>query len=300
MRKIFLGKSNLKVSQLGLGCINFGSKTSESDSFELLDIYIENGGNFIDTANNYAVWAGGNGKQSEETIGKWISARKNRKDYILATKLGAYPKDINSRDFSNMQGLDSKTIKEEIEKSLNNLKTDYIDLLYLHVDDYKTPQEETMETLDEMIRKGFIREIGCSNFRTWRIESARNICEKNNYKFFSAVQQRYTYLQPVLDADFFPQVAADKSLGEYIEFYHDITMVSHTSLLKGQYLKDEITLKVYDTAENREKLQKLRAEEKNPVSWVLKYITEQFGGSVALFTTNSTKHLVENIKYFEE
>ena len=157
-----------------------------------------------------------------------------------------------------------------------------------------------METLDEMIRKGFIREIGCSNFRTWRIESARNICEKNNYKFFSAVQQRYTYLQPVLDADFFPQVAADKSLGEYIEFYHDITMVSHTSLLKGQYLKDEITLKVYDTAENREKLQKLRAEEENPVSWVLKYITEQFGGSVALFTTNSTKHLVENIKYFEE
>ena len=83
MRKIFLGKSNLKVSQLGLGCINFGSKTSESDSFELLDTYIENGGNFIDTANNYAVWAGGNGKQSEETIGKWISARKNRKDYIL-------------------------------------------------------------------------------------------------------------------------------------------------------------------------------------------------------------------------
>ena len=298
MKKIFLGKSKLEVSQLGLGCINFGTKTNESDSFGLLDTYLENGGNFIDTANNYAIWSGGDGKQSEKTIGNWISLRKNRKDYILATKLGAYPKDINSKGFSNMQGLGKKVILEEIEKSLNNLKTDYIDLLYLHVDDYKSPQEETMSTLDEIVSKGLVKEIGCSNFRTWRIESARNICNKHDYKFFCAVQQRYTYLWPVLDADFFPQVSADKEFADYINFYKDLTMVSHTSLLKGQYLKDDINLIEYDTRENREKLKKLRAEEKDPVSWVLKYITEQFGGSVALFTTGNPEHLIENIRYF--
>jgi aryl-alcohol dehydrogenase-like predicted oxidoreductase len=300
MEKKILGKSKLEVTQLGLGCINFGTKTNEADSFKLLDAYIENGGNFIDTANNYAVWSGGNGKQSEETIGKWISLRKNRKDYILATKIGAYPKDINSKGFSNMQGLSRKVILEEVEKSLENLKTDYIDLLYLHVDDYETPQEETMEALNEISAKGLVHEIGCSNFRTWRIENARNICKKYNYKFFSAVQQRYTYLQPVLDADFFPQVSADKELEDYINFYKDITMVSHTSLLKGQYLKDNILVKAYDTEENREKLKKLRTEEKDPVSWVLKYITEQFGGSIALFTTGSTEHLIQNIRYFDK
>lgn len=296
MEKILLGSSALKVSNLGLGAINFGTTTSESNSFNIMEEYVDGGGNFIDTANNYAVWNGGDGSESEKTIGKWIQKNNNRKNVIIATKLGALPRDISTRDFSNMQGLSRNVIIEAVKKSLENLKTDYIDLLYLHVDDYNTPQEETLGALNELIKEGFIKEIGCSNFRTWRIESARNICLKYNYKFFSAVQQRYSYLSPTLDADFFPQVAADKSLKEYINYYKDLTLVAYSPLLKGQYNKKEIQKDEYKTLYNKIKLERLLAEQADPNSWVLKYITEQFGGSVALITTSKTEHLTSILK----
>lgn len=294
MNKVRLGNSELYVSKLALGCINFGTTTKENTAFSILDAYIDNGGNFLDTANNYAIWNGGNGKESELTIGKWIKSHGNRKEYILATKLGAYPKNII--DSSTMQGLSRKVILEEVEKSLTNLNTDYLDLLYLHVDDYNTPQEETLETLNELIKKGIIKEIGCSNFRTWRVESLRNICEKYDYRFFCAIQQRFSYLNPTMDANLYPQIAADNELKEYIQFYKDLTMVAHTPLLYGLYNNLEITQEEYDTLTNRKKLQKLHYEDK-PIPWVLKYITEQFGGSVAVFTTSSIEHLVENMTY---
>ena len=309
MKVIRLGKSELKVSALGLGCVDFGSHTDEKTSFKLMDTYVENGGNLFDTANCYIFWDGFNGNESEKTIGKWFDYSGRRKDVILATKIGAQPKDNASLSgellkentfhaFSNMQGLSRTTVLEAVEKSLENLRTDYIDLLYLHVDDYSTPMEETLDVLNELIQKGLVKEIGCSNFRTWRVESARNICRQNGYKFFCAVQQKYSYLSPVLDADFFPQVVADKGLNEYINYYKDITMVAHTPLLQGMYGRGGvIDQEEYDTLYNRRKLNKLLEEEEQPASWVLKHITEQFGGSVVLSTTSNIKHLIENMKY---
>lgn len=288
---MLLGNSSLEVSILGLGAINFGTITNEKDSFKIINEYIFNGGNFIDTANNYAIWNGGNGSESEKTIGKWLQNYNNRSDVIIATKIGALPKDNSSKDFSNMQGLSRAVVIDSVKKSLENLKTDYIDLLYLHVDDYNTSQEETLCTLNELINEGVIKEIGCSNFRTWRIESARNICEKYNYKFFCAVQQRYSYLSPALEAKFFPQVVADEELKEYMNWYKDMTLVAYSSLLGGQYNQKEIIKDEYKTFYNAIKLNKLLKEEKDPNSWVLKYVTEQFGGSVALFSTSKIDHL---------
>ena len=302
MRKIKLGNSDLEVSELGLGCINFGSTTKEMTAFELMDTYVENGGNFFDTANNYAFWEEGFvGGESENTIGNWLSYSGKRKDIVLATKLGALPKSLEQKDFSSMQGLGRKTIYEEVEKSLYKLQTDYIDLLYLHVDDYKTPQEETLGALDELVAKGWIREIGCSNFRTFRIESARNICSRYHYKFFCAVQQRYSYLEPVIDADFGTQMVVDGDLKAYLNYYKDLTLVAHTPLLYGLYNKGgSIDMPEYDTYYNREKLKHLLASEKNPVPFVLKYITQQFKGSVVLSTTSKKEHLIQNMQYFEQ
>lgn len=296
MKKILLGNSSLNVSTLGLGAINFGTTTSEKASFNIMEEYISYGGNFIDTANNYAVWNGGDGSESEKTIGNWLQKRGNRRNLVIATKLGALPKDMSKSDFSNMQGLSRDVIIHSVKRSLNNLKTDYIDLLYLHVDDYNTPQEETLGTLNELIKEGLIKEIGCSNFRTWRIESARNICMKNNYKFFCAVQQRYSYLNPTIDANLFPQVAADQGLEDYIKYYEDLTLVAYSPLLKGQYNQREIKKDEYKTLFNQVKLNKLLDEQSDPNSWVLKYITNQFGGSVALITTSQTNHLVDIMK----
>lgn len=131
-----------------------------------------------------------------------------REKIVLCTKLGVLSTNT-STDFSSMQGNSAKVIFEEVEKSLYALQTSYIDLLYLHIDDRHPPLEETLCSLNEVIKKGYVKYIGCSNFRTWRIEEARHICEKYHYPFFSAVQQRYSYLQPVMDADFGVQVAAD-------------------------------------------------------------------------------------------
>ena len=111
-----------------------------------------------------------------------------------------------------MQGNSRRVIEKEVERSLAALQTDYIDLLYLHVDDFNTPLEETMEALATAIKKGYVKHIGCSNFRTWRIEQARQICKQYHLPFFSAVQQRNSYFKPVSDADFGVQIAADKNL----------------------------------------------------------------------------------------
>ncbi|MBE6052657.1 MAG: aldo/keto reductase, partial [Clostridium sartagoforme] len=287
MKKLTLGNSDLQVSNIGLGGINFGTKTNEATSFKIIDTYIKYGGNFIDTANNYAVWNGGNGGESEKVIGKFIAGNYKREDLVIATKVGALPKSLSKRDFSNMQGLSRKVIIESVNKSLENLKTDYIDLLYLHVDDFKTPQEETLETLNELINSGLVKEIGCSNFHTWRIESARRICKENGYRFFSAVQQRYSYLTPVIEADFYPQVPCNKDLESYINYYNDMTLVAYSPLLSGQYNNKNILKKEYNTLNNKEKLEKLLKEEHNPNKGVVDYITKQFNGSVALLTTSN-------------
>lgn len=296
MKKISLGNSSLNVSILGLGAINFGSTINEEDSFKLMNEYIANGGNLIDTSNNYAVWNGGDGTESEKTIGKWIEKYDHRNNIVIATKLGALPKNLEKRDFSNMQGLSRPVIIESVKRSLDNLKTDYIDLLYLHVDDYNTPQEETLGTLNELIKEGLIKEIGCSNFTTWRIESARNICTKNNYKFFSAIQQRYSYLSPTIDADFHPQIAVNRDLEEYLKYYNDLTLVAYSPLLHGQYNRKEIIKPEYDTLFNRAKLKTLLDEQEDPNSWVLNYITKQFNGSVALLSTSNVDHLANIMK----
>ena len=252
--------------------------------------------NLIDTSNNYAVWNGGDGSESEKTIGKWIKKNGKSDDFYIATKLGALPKENGKKDFSDMQGLSRNVIIDSVHKSLDNLNVDCIDLLYLHVDDFNTPQEETLGTLNELVGKGLIKEIGCSNFRTWRIESARNICEKNNYKFFCAVQQRFSYLAPTIDADFFPQVAAGSELETYFDYHKDLTLVAYSPLLGGQYNTSEIKKDEYKTYYNEMKLKKLLKEQSDPNAYVLNYINNQYGGSIALLTTSNREHMEKIMK----
>lgn len=297
MKKIRLGATAYEVSMLGLGCINFGTTVKEEQAFRLMDKYVELGGNLFDTANNYAVWNGGDGRDSERVIGKWLkNCPSVRPEIFLCTKLGA--RDEEGEGFESMQGTGRKVILSEVEKSLEAMQTDYLDMLYLHVDDWNTPQEETMETLAEVIKKGYVKTIGCSNFRTWRIERAREICKKQGFPFFSAVQQRYSYFQPVMDADFGVQIHADKELESYLEYYKDLTMVSHTSLLYGAYFKNQIEDEQYDTLMNQKRLQQIKESGMNPVDFVLKHITSRFGGSVALVTSQNVAHLEENMKAF--
>ncbi|MBL1225459.1 aldo/keto reductase [Enterococcus sp. BWR-S5] len=286
--------SSLTVSRIGLGAINFGTKVSEEAAFSLLSEYTQLGGNFIDTANNYAQWNGGDGGESERTIGMWLTQSSNREKMVIATKLGARNTGAG-KGFSDMEGLSRETILRSVERSLNHLQTT-IDLLYLHVDDFNTPQEETMSTLSELVKQGVVKELGCSNFYSWRIERARQICQEFDWPFFSAIQQRYSYLSPVMDADLFPQIALNADMKSYLTEHPELRLVAYSPLLKGQYNTSEIINPAYDTAENRQKLEQLLAMEKQPNRWVLDYITDQFRGSVALVTTSSVQHLREAMR----
>ena len=294
MNYINMGKSGLNVSQLGLACIDLGTPIQQEQAFRIIDAYREIGGNLLDTANNYAFWNGGDGRDSERVLGQYILQNPSeRENIVLCTKLGALPTDL-SAGFAAMQGNGRRTIFEEVEKSLETMHTSYIDLLYLHVDDFNTELEETMSSLNELIEKGYVRNIGCSNFYTWRIEQARQICIKNGYKFFCAVQQRNSYLKPVIDADFDVQVAAGPELLSYIDTYKDLTLVSYAPLLHGAYARGVVDDVRYQTQENEERMNRIKGSGMNPNAFVLKNVIEESNG-VALFTSSDVNHLKINM-----
>ncbi|GCF95166.1 hypothetical protein NRIC_30570 [Enterococcus florum] len=291
MEKMKLG-TNLQISKIGLGTINFGTKINRKTAHGLLTEYVTRGGNFIDTANNYAVWNGGDGGESERTIGEWISQTKYRDEVVIATKIGALTTN-KQKGFRQVEGLSREALLRAVERSLKRLQINSIDLLYLHMDDFSVSQEEVMGTLAELVKEGMVKEIGCSNFYSWRIEQARLICQEKGWPFFSAVQQRYSFLSPAASADLFPQVAMTKEMESYLQHFPCMKLVAYSPLLKGQYNTDNILHKAYDSLENRERLAWVRSIKKNPNCWVLNHVTQQFGGSAALVTTSSIKHLRE-------
>ncbi len=161
------GESPLQVSPLCLGGNVFGWTCDEDASFAVLDAYVAAGGNFIDTANVYSAWVPGNsGGESEAIIGRWMAARGNRDDLIIATKVGM------QGGPDQPKGLDREKIRRGAEASLGRLATDRIDLYYAHEDDADTPLEETMAAFDELVREGSVRTVAASNYSAERLSEA--------------------------------------------------------------------------------------------------------------------------------
>jgi len=186
-----LGNSGLKVARICLGTMQFGWTADEKTAFEVMDAYFEAGGNFIDTADVYSAWVPGNpGGVSEEIIGRWMKARKNRHLIVLATK-------FNGRMWEgpNGDGLSRGHVMKAIEDSLRRLQTDYIDLYQTHWPHYDTPQEETLRALDDLIKAGKVRYIGASNEPAWRLMKAMWISDKYNLNRFISLQPPYSLVK---------------------------------------------------------------------------------------------------------
>ncbi len=182
-----LGKTGIEVFPLCLGGNVFGWTADEAASFAVLDAYAEAGGNFIDTADVYMASAAGNaGGESETIIGRWMAARANRDQLVIATKCGAMP---------GLGGLGAETIRSAAEASLERLGTDRIDLYYAHVDDPSTPQEETLGAFDELVRAGKVRHIGASNYTADRLESALAVSDSAGLARFAALQPKYNLIE---------------------------------------------------------------------------------------------------------
>ncbi len=183
-----LGRTGLKVSELCLGTMQWGWTADEATSFAVMDAFVEAGGNFIDTADIYSRWVEGNpGGVSEEIIGRWLKARGNRRQIVLATKVRGvmWPG-------PNGEGLSRSHIMTAVEDSLRRLQTDYIDLYQTHWFDAATPIEETLRALDDLVRQGKVRYIGASNYPAWRLTKALWTSDKLGLARYDSLQPHYS------------------------------------------------------------------------------------------------------------
>lgn len=193
MKSKRLGASGIYVSDICMGTMTFGSQTDEKEAFKILDASYDAGINFYDTAENYPVppdpkWAG----RTEEIFGKWMKT-KPRDSIIVATKVsGPSHGWIKSSQRSAMTALDRHNIIRAVEASLERLQTDYIDLYQTHWPDHGTEFDETMETLDELVRAGVIRIIGCSNEDAWGLMKSVSVAEQLGTVRYQTIQNNFS------------------------------------------------------------------------------------------------------------
>ncbi|MFJ4806360.1 aldo/keto reductase [Streptomyces murinus] len=192
-----LGSSDLEVFPLCLGGNVFGWTADEQTSFAVLDAYTAAGGNFIDTADSYSAWVEGHqGGESETVIGKWVKARGNRSDVVIATKVSQHPQ---------YKGLSAANIRAAADASLARLGTDHIDLYYTHFDQPEVPVEEIIGALDELVKAGKVRQIGASNISAERLKESLDFSTRENLARYVALQPHYnlvsrdTYEGPLQD-----------------------------------------------------------------------------------------------------
>ena len=180
-----LGRSGLAISPLMLGGNVFGWTIDEATSFAVLDAFVANGGNAIDTADGYSVWVPGHaGGESETIIGKWLRRRGRRDDVVIATKVGW---EVNP----DHKGLKKDYILRAVEGSLQRLGTDYIDLYQSHKDDPTTPVAETLEAYAQLVKEGKVRAIGASNFTAARLRESLDASAKHGFPRYETLQNLY-------------------------------------------------------------------------------------------------------------
>jgi aryl-alcohol dehydrogenase-like predicted oxidoreductase len=180
-----LGNSGLEVAPLALGGNVFGWTVDEPMGFRILDAFVAAGFDLIDTADIYSKWVPGHkGGESETMIGRWLKRSGKRRKVILATKVG-------SEMGQKKKGLSKAHILGAVEDSLRRLQTDCIDLYQSHVDDPKTPLEETLEAYAQLMKQGKVRAIGASNYGTERLAEALEISRRRGYPSYQSLQPLY-------------------------------------------------------------------------------------------------------------
>jgi aryl-alcohol dehydrogenase-like predicted oxidoreductase len=256
MKRVRIG--SLEVSALCLGTLPFGKYVDEATSFAILDRYVEAGGTFLDTANNYVFWDGGTGDESEETVGRWLAARGNRDELVVATKMGARPRTPGA-GLEDAEGLAGVTVRAAAEASLKRLGTDRIDLYYSHIEDRSVTLEDTLGGFASLVEAGSVREIGASNHATWRLDRARAVARANGWPLYTAVQQRYSYLlpRPGVKLPESGHVHMTDELFDYARAEGDIALVAYSSLLAGAY-RDKPLGEAYDHPGTDRRLAALR------------------------------------------
>lgn len=199
MKYRYLGHTGLEVSVLGLGTNAFGKRADQDTSIRIIHHALDHGVNFIDTANIYA------GTESERIIGLALEGR--RQEAVLATKAG-----LIMGQGPNGRGSSRYHLMQELENSLKRLRTDYVDLYQIHTFDPHTPLEETLRTLDDMVRSGKVRYIGASNYAAWELMKAIGISEAKGLNRFVSTQVSYSLADRTPERELVP-MCLDQGVG---------------------------------------------------------------------------------------
>lgn len=219
-----LGKSGLKVSELCLGTMGFGTEwtwgADKEASFKIMEAYANAGGNFIDTANRYTEGS------SERIIGEFI--HNNRDQFVIATKYSLHD---NLTDV-NASGNNRKNMMRSVQQSLRRLQTDFIDVLYLHIWDHLTPIEEVMRGLDDLVSRGLVHYVAISDTPAWIISRGQTLAELMGWSPFVALQVEHSLLQRTPERELIPMAA-----------HYGMTVTPWAPLaggaLTGKYLKGD-------------------------------------------------------------
>ena len=227
MRYKLLGKSGLRVSELALGTMTFGEEwgwgASHEESRKIFDSYVEAGGNLIDTANNYTEGT------SEKFVGEFIAAERDR--FVVATK---YTQN-NQQGDPNAAGNHRKNLVRSLEGSLQRLKTDYVDLLWIHAWDFMTPVEEVMRALDDLVRAGKVLYVGISDTPAWIVSQANILAELRGWTPFVGLQIRYSLVDRTAERDLLPMA---RSLDLGVTIWSALA----SGVLSGKYNQDAATV----------------------------------------------------------
>lgn len=228
MNTVTLGKSELQVSRLCLGSMQFGWTADEARSFEVMDAFAEAGGNFIDSADVYSNWVKGHaGGESEEIIGRWMKARGNRGKIVVATKVRG-----KMWDGADGEGLSRDHIMRAAEDSLRRLQVETIDLYQCHWFDDKTPIEETLRAFEDLVKQGKVRYIGASNYQVAHLSEALNVAREHQLPAFVSLQPHHSLVHRQEFEDGLQAVCLE----------HELAVIPYSPLaagfLTGKYTRD--------------------------------------------------------------
>lgn len=301
-----LGRTGLKVTRLSLGTMTFGEDwgwgANESASREVFDLYLEAGGNFIDTADLYV-----NGK-SEELLGKFIRETGTRDRLVVSTKFGFNAEMGNP----NAGGNGRKNILRAVERSLKRLGTDYLDLYFLHSWDRITPSEEVMRTIDDLISSGKVLHFGLSNVPAWYASRCQTMAENFGYEKISTLQMEYNLVERNIEFEFLPM---GKELGMGVMVWSPLAggFLSGKYVLSDGKVKGEGRLKTMAGSGNPafekfnqknfkilEELQKVSKEMDRPMAQVaLNWVLNRPGVASVLVGARKPEQLRENLGALE-